>query len=284
MLELQLGRSAKVDWIVMSEVLRDQAIDLMTRQRFGEALPLLRQCIQDDPAWGNSWYMAGQCCRFLGDIDGAIPYLERAAELNSDEPPVYLALGIAYQHKKQWTSAIAAFRRALEIDSEYEFACNSLALTQMKCGELEKALLNYDVCANLVARRIVKSMRNSHTSPIFKHRETVGTFWLGYVMKAMLFLASNVEHIAGIGWLSGEQAIEEEQTERHAGLYWTDTHNEKNQTERLFLPNYFSSFRELLRQDALYSNILLSRGMILELLGQVDEARQHFVEAAEFQA
>src|SRR5450759_3233688 len=156
----------------MTHDLIDPAIALMKGQRFGEALSLLRRAIDQDPSQWNAWYMAGQCCRFLDDFDGAIEHLSRAADLKRDEAPIFLALGIAFQLSTQWDDAIEAFRRAIEIDSDYEPAYNSLALTQKKRGEVDKALHNYDAGAKALARRIVKAMRNNRSSPILKHRET----------------------------------------------------------------------------------------------------------------
>jgi tetratricopeptide (TPR) repeat protein len=266
----------------MTQALIDPAIELMKSQRFGEALQLLRRAIAQDPSQWNAWYMAGQCCRFLNDIDGAIGYLSHAAELKRDEPPIFLMLGITLQLGEQWDDAIEAFRRAIEIDPDYELAYNSLALTQRKRGQLDKALHNYDAGAKALARGIVKAIRNSRTSPILKHRETVGALWVEYASYAALYLASSAQGINSVAWPAGEQALEEERTEKHAGLYWIDVPNVKGETVRLFLPNYFNTFRELLKRDAAYSNLIGNRGTVLELLGRHDEARQHFDEATEF--
>ena len=91
-------------------------------------MPLFRRVIESDPTESGVWYMAGQCCRFLNDIDGAIMHLARAVDLNQNEPPVFLALGIALQLNQKWDDAVEAFRRAIELDADYELAYNSLAL------------------------------------------------------------------------------------------------------------------------------------------------------------
>jgi tetratricopeptide (TPR) repeat protein len=267
----------------MAQDLIDKAIEQMQAQRFGEALPLLRRAIEADPSQWNAWYMAGQCCRFLNDIDGAIAHLGRAAELKRDEAPVFLALGIAHQLRSQWADAVEAFRQAITIAPDYELAYNSLALTQKKAGALDKALHNYDAGAKALARRLVKATRNGRNSPILKHRDTAGTLWIEHAMYAGLYLASSANGISGIAWPTGEQAMEEERTEEHAGLYWVDLPQQQGETTRLFLPNYFNTFRESLRHDAAYANLIGNRGTVLELLGRHDEARQHFDEATEFQ-
>lgn len=266
----------------MAQDLIEQAMHCMQNQRFGEALLLLRRAIEEDPADWNAWYLAGQCCRFLNDIDGAIAHLARAAELKTDSAPVFLSLGIAYQLRARWADAIEAFRQAINIDSDFDLAYNSLALTQKKAGALDKALHNYDAGVKALVRRLVKSMRNSRNSPIIKHRDTAGTLWIEYAIHGGLYLASNANEIVSIAWPTGKQAMEEERTEKHAGLCWEDVPNDNGEAVRLFLPNYFNTLRESFRREAAYSNLIGNRGTVLELLGRQDEARKHFDEAREF--
>lgn len=113
----------------MTDDIVDAAYQLMINTgRFGEALGLLRRVIDQDPAHWNAWQLAGQCCRFLNDIEGAIAYLSHAAKLKSDEPSIFLPLGIALQLSERWDDAIKAFGHAIEIDPDFDLAYNSLAL------------------------------------------------------------------------------------------------------------------------------------------------------------
>lgn len=265
----------------MGQDLIDKATGLMGRQRFGEALSLLRRVIAEDQSQWNAWYMAGQCCRFLKDADGAIECLTRAAALKPDQAPVFLALGIALQVRAQWVDAVGAFRHALEIDRDYALAYNSLALTQKHMGDLDKALHTYDAGAKALARRIVVVLRNTPTSPILKHRDTRGALWVGHAGYAALYLISTTEGIRSLAMPTGEQAIDEERTEKHRGMYWTDELGDDGQLVRHYLPNYFNTFRESLRMDSTYSNLIGNRGTVLNLLGRHEEARLHTVEATE---
>jgi tetratricopeptide (TPR) repeat protein len=260
----------------------DRAIELMKEGRFGEALPLLRGVVGQDPSQWNAWYMAGQCCRFLNDFDGAIEHLTRATELTTDQPAVFSALGIALQQQSRWGEAVNALRRAIEIDPDYELAYNSLALTQKMSGELDKALDNYEAGVKALTRRIVKVMRNDRASPILKHRDTTGTLWVEHASYGAIYLISNVDGIDSMAWPTGVEAVEEERTEKHGGLYWIDTPIKEKGTVRLFLPNYFNKFRESLRADSTYANFTGNQGSVLELLGRGDEATQYFDEANEF--
>src|SRR5438132_10599146 len=145
------------------EALREGAIASMKAGRFDQALQKLRQLIASGEDDLGVWYMAGQCCRFLGDLDQAIGYLSEASRRKADktaEAATFLALGIALQLKERWQEAVNALIRAIEIDPELQMAYNSLALTQKKRGELDKALHNYDAGVKALARGIVKGMRN----------------------------------------------------------------------------------------------------------------------------
>jgi tetratricopeptide (TPR) repeat protein len=260
----------------------DRAIELINVQRWGDALPLLRKAIDDDPTVWGRWYMAGQCCRFTNDLDGAVRYLSRAAELQPDATQVFHGLGVALQLQGRFGEAVKAFGRAIEIDPEAELAYNSLALTQKLSGDLDKAAHNYEAGLKALARRLVKSMRNDRSNPIFKFQSTRGQRWIEHATYGALWLTSLASDIESMAWPTGESAAEEERTELHGGLYWEDRSNKQNKRIRLFFPNYFNTFREQLRFDRAYSDLLGNWGTVLELLGKVSEAQEHFVEATEF--
>lgn len=266
-----------------SNELREEARALIHQQRFGDALPLLRRLLNQDSSSWNDWYLAGQCHRFLGDIDSAISHLQRAAELEGNDAGVFLALGIALQLVGRFEDAIEALRRALELDPDLAAAYNSLALTQKKAGQLEKALHNYDAGVHALVRGILKEMVNSRDSAIFKHRDTEGTLWTRYAIHGATWLTVHAGGISSIAFPSGAMAMLEEQTETHGGLYWRDMQKENEGKVRIFLPNYINTLREALRRDIVYANLIGNRGTVLGLLGRHEEACQHEEEAQEFE-
>lgn len=255
---------------------------LMQAGRFAAALPLLLHAIEQDSSEWNAEYLAGQCCRFLNDPDGAVDHLSRAAALQPEQPQVFLALGIAHQSLRDWGAAIEALERATDLDPDYDLAYNSLALTQKQSGKLEEALHTYDAGAKALTRGIVGGMQSDSSNQILKHRETVGHRWLEYATYGCTHLAAHADGITSIGWPTGAAAQEEERTERHRGLYWVDREQDDGGTLRFFLPNYFNTFREGLRDSGSYANLIGNRGTVLGLLGHDDEAEQHFQEATEF--
>ncbi len=266
----------------MSKQMARRAGELAQMERFSEALELYQQLIEAEPESWNYWYMAGQCHRFLGKLQDAERCMRHAVLLEPAETPVLNALGIVLQLQERYAEACRVFAQAIAVDPDHELAWNSLALTQRKAGEFEKAAHNYDAGLKALARKIVKAMKNSSSSSILKHRDTVGHLWVEHAMFGAMFLVTSADNIGSVAWPTGEQATEEERTEEHGGLFWQDLRQQDGTKQRLFFPNYFNTFRETLRQDGSYANLVGNRGTVLELLGRHDEAQQHFDEAQEF--
>jgi tetratricopeptide (TPR) repeat protein len=262
--------------------MRDKAFQLIEEGNFAEALPLFRSVIEADPSDWNSVYLAGQCCRFMNDFDGAIEYLRRATELNSNEKSVWLALAIANQLNENWDNAIKAIKRAFKIDPDYVLAFNTLAMTQKRMGELEKADHNYNAGAEALARCILKEMSNTSDSPILTIRGSRNNLWIEYAMYAAFYIAANEDHLEAVATPNAEMAKEEERTQKHKGLFWIDQEGQDGKTFRLFLPNYFNTFHITLRRDRTYSELMGNRGLVLEMLGRQEDADKHFQEAEEF--
>ena len=194
-----------------------------------------------------------------------------------------MALGIALQLATKFDAANEAFKRALQLDPDLAAAYNSLALTQKKAGQLDKALHNYDAGVHALVRGIIKQMVNSRESKIVQHRDTEGTLWMQYAIHGATWLTVSAGGIWSVAFPSDAMAVIEEQTGRSGGLYWVDIPKKDEGTVRLFLPNYFNTVREALRRDIAYANLVGNRGTVLGLLGQHDEARQHEDEAREFE-
>jgi hypothetical protein len=126
-------------------------------------------------------------------------------------------------------------------------------------------------------------MVNSRHSPIFKTEAVAGSKWLGCAAFGALYSVSTSETIGSVMWPTGEQAIAEERTEAHAGLFFLDDASTSPAT-RVFLPNYFNNFREYLSSDTLFANLLGNQGEVHRLRGDVTVAEELFAEATEFKS
>jgi tetratricopeptide (TPR) repeat protein len=266
----------------MTEARKEEAFSLLNRGAYQESLPILQAVIADDPSDWNSIYLAGQCWRFMGEMNKAIELLKQALSLNTEEPSILLALGIAQQLDSRFSDAISSFKDAIKLNPDYTLAYNSLALTYRKSGEPARAMELYDVGLKSLTRTIVKNLTNRSGNRIFKHAERGASLWLEHAMFGAMYLVASDEAVDTIAFPNGTMAMQEETDETHRGLFWIDQNSDDDETTRLFLPNYFNTFMQLLFHEKIYSELIGNKGVVLEILGEKDEAEAHFEEANAF--
>ena len=96
-------------------------------------------------------------------------------------------------------SAARALVRAIDLDPDYAEAFNSLAITQKRMTQFDKALHNYDAGRKALSRRHVKQMRNDVRKPVIKLHDPVGTKWLECATFGALWSASEAGPQASVG-------------------------------------------------------------------------------------
>ena len=261
---------------------RDSAVKLMESRRYSDALAIFQGLIREEATDWSLYYMAGQCARFTGQLPLAAEYLARSVELNKTEPAVFQALGIAMQLQQRYPEAVEALGTALELDPDNALAFNSLALTQKKMGEFEKALHNYTAGVYAVVRKLIKTMKNIRDQRIYEHPETETALWTEYATWGAMYICSSDPNVVRMAFPTSDSAMAEARTREHAGLYWRDLPEGESGVTRLFLPNYFNLVFFSLSGDPAYANLIGNRGTVLQALGREDEASQHFAEAEEF--
>jgi tetratricopeptide (TPR) repeat protein len=108
------------------------------------ALPAIQAALQnwpDEPRWQAR---AADIYRLMGDNSSAIPHLSEAARLEPDYAPAHLALGQAYLSLSKRNSGLAgeavrALERACDLDPEQPSSWMSLADAYRLAGDLNKA-------------------------------------------------------------------------------------------------------------------------------------------------
>jgi tetratricopeptide (TPR) repeat protein len=231
--------------------------------------------------WG-SWQNIGRCYLLLGDNKRAVYYLKKTAELNPQEIPALMDLGVTLERANLNDEAIEIFVKVLEINPDYLSAYNSLALTQMKIGQFDYAQNNYESGIKTLARDLVKSLVNDRLNQILRTPDTQHNLWANYAMTAALYIASQDENIKSVAFPTGETALREARTQAHEGLYWIDQRDDKGNMTRMFLPNYFNTFFSLLSENRFYFRLIGSIGETLKHQGKYEEAKKHFAEADYF--
>ena len=91
---------------------------LIQKQLYDHALKYLSARYRIEPSdYSAKWI--GNIALFKGDIDEAINYLNKSAQLNSKDAQVLYNLAGAYTQKKNYVSAINSIDRCLSIDPNY---------------------------------------------------------------------------------------------------------------------------------------------------------------------
>jgi tetratricopeptide (TPR) repeat protein len=92
--------------------------------RLDEAIEDCKTAIALDPHFGNPYNDIGVYLMQKGQLDDAIPWLEKAKAASRYEPRhfPYANLGSIYERKGRWTEAIREYAEALRIEPRHESA------------------------------------------------------------------------------------------------------------------------------------------------------------------
>jgi len=92
----------------------DQALTASREGRFGEALPLWNQVLEQAPGDAAAWSNRGNVQLALGDPEAAIADQGQAMALDPDSPDPHLNRGTAEEALARWAAAAADYRWILE--------------------------------------------------------------------------------------------------------------------------------------------------------------------------
>jgi Tfp pilus assembly protein PilF len=97
--------------------------------RIDEAIAECRKAIEVDPTFGNPYNDIGSYLLTKGQIDDAIPWLERALQASRYDSYCYphMNLGRVYEVKRDWIRAKEEYRKALAEKQDYRPAAEGLA-------------------------------------------------------------------------------------------------------------------------------------------------------------
>src|SRR5678815_2055408 len=98
------------------------------QRKYKEAIAECHKAIQVDPDFGNPYNDIGSYLIMKGEIDAAIPWLERALRAPRYQSYCYphMNLGRVYEAKSEWIRAKQEYRKALNEDKDYTPAAEAL--------------------------------------------------------------------------------------------------------------------------------------------------------------
>ena len=110
------------------------------RDDLNEGQEWMREALQRRPESFAFHYRRGLNALRDGGNESAIEHLKEAAGFNPGFADVHNYLGVALGEMEQWTEAIDAFRRALDLNEEYHVARLNLAYALAHAGQTSQAI------------------------------------------------------------------------------------------------------------------------------------------------
>ncbi len=126
----------EVDRLRVGKQVSLAAADHLIRQaRYGDALGLLHQAVQDYPDSAWAWSMVGKAHLGNNDVPAAERALRKAAELGPDRYEVHFYLGVALLLQKKYPAAAHCLRKATELKPDFADAHYDLGHSLKEQGD-----------------------------------------------------------------------------------------------------------------------------------------------------
>jgi len=96
----------------------------------------------------------GECYLFMGELDKAEQYYEKAANSNGTHPDPYLGLATVAVQRGHLDNALGLYRRAAEIEAS-DKSLTGMALVEMETGAMDLAYQHFNHALNLNPENLV---------------------------------------------------------------------------------------------------------------------------------
>ncbi|HET7673933.1 MAG TPA: sulfotransferase [Gammaproteobacteria bacterium] len=125
---------ALADTPTSPDAIFEAALQDYAAENYEAAESACRRVVELVPAHSAAWHMLGVLAYERDDYDGSLSCMEQALRFDPEHPVVYFNYGNALMGLKRFPEAVAAFRRALEIDPTDQRFIHNLALALQKLG------------------------------------------------------------------------------------------------------------------------------------------------------
>lgn len=121
-----------------NEELFNEAYGLILNEREAEAITLLQNFIEENSVW-NAWFLIGWANRRLSNFTEAVMALNRAIELNDSDSDTYNELAICHMESGNFIESQKALEKALAITPEDVKIISNMGILQLKMGNKNEA-------------------------------------------------------------------------------------------------------------------------------------------------
>ena len=126
-----------------AQSLYSQGLGILSRDDFARALPYFEKAVEVDSNYAEAWYQVGFCYGMLGKHADALKASRRAAQLRPDWAETYLNIGASSFALGQFKDAVDAYRQAVKLDESNAEAQYALGLSLGKLNRTDEEILAY---------------------------------------------------------------------------------------------------------------------------------------------
>jgi tetratricopeptide (TPR) repeat protein len=121
---------------------------LANTKKYPEAIEQYQKALRIDPKNNRANLLLGLCYAQSGDLDAALPYMQKAAK-NSPSYTSFYNLGLIHSVRGESTEAVAAFDQALALDPKSFDASYQKGLAYSHLKKNDQAILAYQKALEL---------------------------------------------------------------------------------------------------------------------------------------
>jgi Tfp pilus assembly protein PilF len=115
----------------------------MSLDDYAKALPYFERATEIDPSYPEAWYQAGYCYGVLGRHNDALRASKQAAKLRPEWAEAYINIGASSYALGQFKDAVDAYKQAVKLDDDNADIQYALGLSFGKLNRTDEEILAY---------------------------------------------------------------------------------------------------------------------------------------------
>jgi tetratricopeptide (TPR) repeat protein len=120
-----------------------QGLAQLSRDDYGKALPYFEKAVEVDSNYAEAWYQAGYCYGVLGRHSDALKASKQAAKLRPEWAETFVNIGASNYALGQYKDAVEAYKQALKLNEDNPDTQYALGLTYGKLNRTDEEILAY---------------------------------------------------------------------------------------------------------------------------------------------
>lgn len=120
-----------------------QGVAMLSTDDFARALPFFERAVELDPSYAEAWYQAGFAYGFLGRHQDALRASKQAAKLRPDWPETYVNIGASSYALGEFKDAADAYRTATKLDDDNPDTQYAYGLALNRLNKSDEEILAY---------------------------------------------------------------------------------------------------------------------------------------------